>query len=91
VAGGGDRLGAVADDLEARLEARAKRDGVEFRIERRSDGMWQVGFWSRVGIPAGIGPEGMMLVGAEGPTREEAVAELAGLLDAQDEEGGRPP
>jgi hypothetical protein len=77
----------VADDLETRLAARAKRDGVEFRVERRPDGMWEVGFWSRVGIPAGIGPEGMMLVGAEATTREQAVAELAALLDAEDEEG----
>ena len=28
-----------------------------------------------------------MLVGAEGTTREQAVAELAALLDAEDEEG----
>ena len=75
------------DDLEIRLAARAKRDGVEFRVERRPDGVWHVGFWSRVGIPAGIGPEGMMLVGAEATTREQAVAELAALLDAEDEEG----
>jgi hypothetical protein len=46
--------------------------------------MWEVGFWSRVGIPADIGPEGMMLVGAEATTREQAVAELAVLLDAED-------
>jgi hypothetical protein len=78
----------VTDSLEARLEARAKRDGVEFRVERRSDGIWEVGYWSRVGIPAGIGPQGMMLVGAEGPTREQAMAELAALLDASDQEAG---
>jgi hypothetical protein len=83
----GDTLESVVDDLETRLAARAKRDGVEFRVERRPDGMWDVGFWSRVGIPAGIGPEGMMLVGAEATTREHAVAELAALLDAEDEEG----
>jgi hypothetical protein len=29
----------------------------------------------------------MMLVGVEATTREQAVAELAALLDAQDEEG----
>jgi hypothetical protein len=78
----------VVDDPEARLAARAKRDGVEFRLERRPDGIWDAGFWSRVGIPAGIGPEGMMLVGAEAATREQAVAELAALLDAEDEEAG---
>jgi hypothetical protein len=33
-------------------------------------------------------PEGMMLVGAEAATREQAVAELAALLDAEDEEAG---
>jgi hypothetical protein len=74
------------DDLEARLTARAKRDGVEFRVERRPDGIWDVGFWSRTGIPPGLGPEGMMLVGAEGETRELAMAELAALLDEAEDE-----
>lgn len=69
------------DDLEGRLAARAKRDGVEFRVAQRPDGVWDVGFWSRTGIPPGIGPEGLMLVGAEGETREQAMAELAALLD----------
>ena len=83
----GDTLESVVDELEARLAVRAKRDGVEFRVERRPDGMWDVGFWSRVGIPAGIGPEGMMLVGAEATAREQAMAELAALLDAENAEG----
>lgn len=81
-----DTLAAVVDDLEAGLAARAKRDAVEFRVERRPDGIWDVGFWSRTGIPPGIGPEGMMLVGAEGETREQAMEELAALLDDAESE-----
>ena len=43
-----------------------------------------LGSGAGVGIPAGIGPEGTMLVGAEAATREQALAELAALLDAED-------
>jgi hypothetical protein len=71
----------VAEDLEAQLAQRARDDGVQFRIEQRPDGVWDASFWSVSGIPGGIGPEGTMLVGAEAQTREEAVAELAALLE----------
>ena len=76
----------MTNELEAQLAARARSDGVEFRIEQRPDGTWDAAFWSVSGVPGGIGPGGMMLVGAEAPTREEAVAELAALVEGDVED-----
>jgi hypothetical protein len=82
------RSESVNENLEARLIARATRDGLEFRVDQRPDGIWDVAFWTRVGIPPGLAPEGQMVVGAEADTREQAMADLWALLQFEDEEHG---
>jgi hypothetical protein len=74
----------VTADLEARLTERANRDGLVVRVDEQPDGSWTAGFWSPEPLP-GIAQDGAMMVGADGPTRDAAVADLAAIVDVEDD------
>ena len=74
----------MSAEVEARLAARADREGLDFRVGHRPDGVWVAGFWTREPIP-GIYPQGEMRVGTEASTREQAVTDLAGIVESADE------
>jgi hypothetical protein len=80
----------MTDDLETLLRKRPKQRGMEFRIERRPDGRWGAGFWKRGegrnelirGYPRfWNGSDDVARLGAEGWTRDEAVANFVDLLN----------
>jgi hypothetical protein len=80
----------MTEDLETLLRQRAERKGMEFRIERRRDGKWDAGSWKR-----GEGrnefirrypgfrnrSDDVLRLGAEGQTRDEALANFVDLLN----------
>jgi hypothetical protein len=80
----------MTDGLETLLRERAERKGMEFRIERRRDGKWDAGSWKR-----GEGrneffrrypgfwnrSDDVARLGAEGRTRDEALANFVDLLN----------
>lgn len=81
----------MTDDLETLLGERPK--GMEFRAERRPDGMWDAGFWKRGdgrAVSARRYPRswkessGVARLGAEGQTRDEAIANFVDLLNLLD-------
>jgi hypothetical protein len=76
----------VTAEVEARLAARADREGLDFRVEHRPDGVWVAGLWTREPIP-GIYPQGEMRVGTEATTREQAVSDLFGVVEGADDKG----
>jgi hypothetical protein len=80
----------MTDDLETLLRERAERKGMEFRIERRPDGWWDAGSWKRgegrnkliQGYPRlWNGSDDVARLGAEGQTRDEALANFVDLLN----------
>jgi hypothetical protein len=81
----------MTDDLETLLGERPK--GMEFRVERRPDGMWDAGFRKRGdgrAVSARRYPRswkesnGVARLGAEGQTRDEAIANFVDLLNLLD-------
>lgn len=80
----------MTDDLETLLREHAERKGMEFRIERRPDGRWDAGSWKRgegrnkliQGYPRfWNGSDDVARLGAEGQTRDEALANFVDLLN----------
>jgi hypothetical protein len=82
----------MTGDLETLLGERPK--GMEFRVMRRSDGMWDAGFWRREDGRAVSGArryprswnesDGVDRLGAEGQTRDQALANFVDLLNLLD-------
>ena len=91
----GKRQAWDASDIDTLLGERP--DGMEFRVLRRGDGMWDAGFW-RPGdgqvLPARKYPgswresDGAVRLGAEGKTRDQAIANFVDLLNLLDDTGG---
>jgi hypothetical protein len=80
----------MTDDLETLLRKRPKQKGMELRIERRPDGRWDVGFWRRGERRNELirgyrrfwnGSDDVARLGAEGQTRDEALANFVDLLN----------
>jgi hypothetical protein len=80
----------MTDDLETLLREHAGRKGMEFRIERRCDGKWDAGTWKRgerrnESIRRYPGfwnrSDDVPRLGAEGQTRDEALANFVDLLN----------
>jgi hypothetical protein len=80
----------MTDDLETLLRKRPKQKGMELRIERRPDGRWDAGFWRRGErrneLTRGYrrfwnGSDDVARLGAEGQTRDEALANFVDLLN----------
>jgi hypothetical protein len=77
----------MTEDVEHRLAERAQRHGMELRVEQRpNNNIWVAGFWTR-DVPAELVPDGVMKLGAEALTREQAVADLDDLVKLIDAEG----
>jgi hypothetical protein len=84
-------------DLEPLLGKYPERKGIEFRVERRPDGMWDAGFWRGGEIRvehvrryprSRNGSDGVMQLSAEGVTRDDALANFVDLLNLLDGEDG---
>jgi hypothetical protein len=78
-------------DLETLLGERPK--GMEFRVLQRADGMWDAGFWRRGDVrtestrryPRSWNESaGVVRLGAEGRTRDQALANFVDLLNLLD-------